>query len=49
LLAEAVRRGAREAYLQVTAANAAAIAVYRHFGFVTAYDYWYRARPGELG
>ena len=49
LLAEAVRRGAREAYLQVTAANAAAIAVYRHFGFVTAYDYWYRARRGELG
>jgi len=49
LLAEAVRRGALAAYLQVTANNAAAIAVYRHFGFVTAYDYWYRARPGELG
>jgi ribosomal protein S18 acetylase RimI-like enzyme len=49
LLAEAVRRHARVAYLQVTASNAAALALYRHFGFVTAYDYWYRARVGEQG
>ena len=49
LLVEAVRLGAHAAYLQVTAANVAALALYRHFGFVTAYDYWYRARPGEQG
>lgn len=42
LLAEARRRGARQAYLQVTAANAAAVALYAQFGFTTAYDYWYR-------
>jgi ribosomal protein S18 acetylase RimI-like enzyme len=47
LLAEAVQHGARTAYLQVTAGNAAALALYRHFAFATAYDYWYRARPGE--
>ena len=47
LLAYAVNHGARTAYLQVTADNAAALALYRHFGFTPAYDYWYRARPGE--
>jgi N-acetylglutamate synthase len=47
LIAEAMRRGARFAYLQVTATNAAALSLYRHFGFVTAYDYWYRGRPDE--
>src|SRR5450631_1055192 len=49
LLAEAMRLHARFAYLQVTASNAAALALYRHFGFTTAYDYWYRARAGEQG
>jgi len=49
LLAEAMRQGARFAYLQVTAGNAPALALYRHFGFTTAYDYWYRARDGEQG
>jgi N-acetylglutamate synthase len=49
LLAEAMRQGARFAYLQVTAGNAAALALYRHFGFATVYDYWYRARAGEQG
>ena len=47
LLADAQRRGARTAYLQVTAQNAPALALYRRFGFETAYDYWYRARPDE--
>jgi len=47
LLAEAKRHGARTAYLQVTTDNAAAKALYRRFGFVVAYDYWYRAREGE--
>jgi ribosomal protein S18 acetylase RimI-like enzyme len=49
LLGEAMRRQVRFAYLQVTAGNAAALALYRHFGFGTAYDYWYRARAGERG
>jgi N-acetylglutamate synthase len=47
LLAEAMRQRARCAYLQVTASNAAALAIYQHFGFATAYDYWYRARADE--
>jgi N-acetylglutamate synthase len=47
LLSVAVQRGARIAYLQVTADNDAALALYRHFAFAPAYDYWYRARPGE--
>lgn len=47
LLDQGARAGARTAYLQVTADNAAALALYRRFGFATAYDYWYRARDGE--
>lgn len=47
LLADAQQRGARTAYLQVTAQNAPALALYRRFGFETAYHYWYRAREGE--
>ena len=39
--------GARHSYLQVTADNAPALAVYRKFGFADAYRYHYRARPGE--
>jgi ribosomal protein S18 acetylase RimI-like enzyme len=42
LLEEARHRAARRVYLQVTATNAPAMALYRRFGFVTAYDYWYR-------
>ena len=49
LLAEAVRQHARFAYLQVTASNVAALALYRHFGFITAYEYWYRGTVAEKG
>jgi ribosomal protein S18 acetylase RimI-like enzyme len=48
LLAEASRRGSRAAYLQVTADNEAALALYRQFGFARVYDYWYRGRASEL-
>ena len=47
LLAESRRRGATRAYLQVTADNAPALALYDRFGFATAYDYWYRTRREE--
>jgi ribosomal protein S18 acetylase RimI-like enzyme len=47
LLAEARRRCATTAYLQVTASNAPALALYRHFGFSPSHEYWYRARAGE--
>ena len=47
LLAEARRRASRTAYLQVTADNEAALALYRPFGFVPVYDYWYRGLASE--
>lgn len=47
LLRHAGAAGARWAYLQVDAANAAARCVYRKFGFRDRYAYWYRARPPQ--
>lgn len=47
LLAEAARRGARHAYLQVEGDNATARAVYHRIGFVDAYAYHYRTRDPE--
>jgi len=47
LLSWAAEHGARAAYLQVSANNAPAVAVYRKFGFATLYTYHYRGRPGE--
>ncbi len=49
LLAEALRRGASRAYLQVSDDNVPALAVYAHFGFAPAYAYWYRALGEERG
>jgi GNAT superfamily N-acetyltransferase len=47
LLGWARERGASHAFLQVNDDNAPALAVYRKFGFATAYRYHYRARPDE--
>ena len=47
LLADARSMGARHAYLQVQADNAAARSLYRDFGFTEQYVYWYRGREGE--
>jgi len=43
----ALQCGASHAFLQVNDDNAAALAVYRKFGFDTRYAYHYRARPTE--
>lgn len=47
LLTRAWERGVRQAFMQVTADNAPAVALYRKFGFTTLYAYHYRGRPGE--
>jgi len=47
MLGWAWEHGATQAYLQVSADNHRAISVYRKFGFVDAYTYHYRGRPGE--
>jgi GNAT superfamily N-acetyltransferase len=46
LLTWAWEHGASHAYLQVESTNAAAVAVYRKFGFATAYSYHYCAPEG---
>jgi len=48
LLAAARRLGARLAYLQVDAGNAAARRVYGKLGFVDRYAYWYRQPRGTV-
>lgn len=47
LLTWAWEHGAAHAYLQVDAQNSGALAVYRKFGFATAYTYHYCRRPSE--
>ena len=47
LLTWAWEHGASHAYLQVDSQNHAALAVYRKFGFATAYSYHYCAREGD--
>ena len=47
LLTWAWTHGASHAYLQVNDDNAPARTLYRKFGFATAYEYHYRARPDE--
>ena len=48
LLTWAERHGAAASYLQVTAANEAAIPLYQSLGFIEAYRYWYRALPEDV-
>jgi len=47
LLAEAGKHGAKSAYLQVVAANAPAVALYKKLGYQHNYQYWYRVKDGR--
>ncbi|HEV7213932.1 MAG TPA: GNAT family N-acetyltransferase [Chloroflexota bacterium] len=49
LLHWASKRGARRAYLQVTAANLPAQRLYANLGFRDAYTYWYRVKKAPTG
>ena len=46
LMSWAWQHGAHAAYLQVSADNAPALAIYRKLGFTTIYTYHYRGMPG---
>lgn len=48
LLQQACSQGARRAYLQVGEHNAAALALYRGLGFLSAYRYHFRSPPEDL-
>ena len=48
LMRRAWERNVKHVYLQVSADNAPALALYRPFGFTTLYGYHYRARPHEV-
>lgn len=48
LLSESTRYGAKSAYLQVIAANAPAIALYKKLKFQQIYQYWYRVKDMRL-
>lgn len=47
LLSWAWQHGAHAVYLQVSADNAPALAIYRRLGFATVYTYHYRGLPGR--
>lgn len=49
MLSVSARDGAKSAYLQVDAVNAAARAVYHRLGFADAYAYHYRVAPAGAG
>ena len=48
ILAEGVRRGADQAYLQVVQGNMAARKLYNSLGFERLYTYWFRVSPPDV-
>jgi len=47
LMAEAIRRGAHTAYLQVLQDNEIAVNLYKKLGFKKIYSYWYRVKKSK--